>query len=239
MTNGYLTFLDYLELRRRVEKRLAAGNWFLLHIIIFIIGATMIGLAGFHTTYDPDEYFFIFPYYGHWVTFWSGVLLTHGLWSYWRSGARGGKRDHVIESEMRERIKNNDLFLSDHPRDLFQLHGLLNDDIQKRASMTPILLFFVFINASIWIPWTLAGEARTSFAWMLAALLVVPMLLALIWNLWQRRRHRTQLRKQLEQYFSNERNDDERNDERETRLSNDNDELVTVDEYMMKRKRSS
>ena len=37
MTNGYLTFLDYLELRRRVEKRLASGRYFLLHIIIFMV----------------------------------------------------------------------------------------------------------------------------------------------------------------------------------------------------------
>ena len=88
MTNGYLTFLDYLELRRRVEKRLASGRYFLLHIIIFMVEMALIGAAGFNPSYDPSNYFFVFPSYGNLVAFWSGVLLAHGLWSYWRSGAR-------------------------------------------------------------------------------------------------------------------------------------------------------
>jgi len=235
MANGYLTFLDYLELRRRVEKQLASGNHFLLHIFIFGTGATFSGLAG----WSPYIYgWFVYPLNGHLVSLWSGILLAHGLWTYWQSGARAGRRDHVIESEMRERIKNDDLFLSDRPKDLFRLHGLLNDDIQKRASMTPTLLLFAFINACVWIPWTLAGHASDSFAWMVAMMLVIPFIVAVVWNVWQRVRHEAQLRKKLEQYFSNEQIDNEPFDEREMRLSEDGDELITVDEYMVKRKRN-
>jgi len=237
MTNGYLTFLDYLELRRRVEKRLAAGNWFLLHIFVFGIGAALIGIAGFHAIYDPDEYFYIFPQYGHYVSLWSGVLLAHGLSTYWRSGARAGKRDVVIENEMRERLQNDDMYLSDHPKDLFRLHGLLNDDIRKRASLVPTLLTFVIINALIWIPWALSGQAFTSFAWNAASLLVVPFLLTLVWNIWGRARHESKLRKQLEQLFGSRSSEKDAYLERETRLSAEDDEIVTVDEYMLKRKR--
>lgn len=235
MSNGYLTFLDYLELRRRVERRLASGNYFLLHIFIFGAGATFIGLAG----WSPYIYgWFVYPVNGHLVSLWSGILLAHGLLDYWRSGARAGQREGIIENEMRERLQSDDMYLSNHPKDLFRLHGLLNDDIQKRASMTPMLLVFVFINACVWIPWTLAGQASTSFAWMMAMVLVIPFILAVVWNVWRRVRHEAQLRKQLEAYFSKEQIDDEPFDEREIRLSDDGDELVTVDEYMMKRKRN-
>lgn len=239
MTNGYLTFLDYLELRRRVERRLASGNLFLLHVLAFGIGTAILGTVAWSPYYDPGRYYFINPVVGQFITLWSGILLAHGLRSFWQSGARAGKRDGIIESEMRERLQSDDMYLSNHPKDLFRLHGLLNDDVKKRASLTPILLFFVFINACVWIPWTLAGQASSSFAWMVAMMLVIPFILAVVWNVWRRVRHEAQLRKQLEAYFSNEQIGDEYNDEREMRLSDAGDELVTVDEYMLKRKRSS
>ncbi len=234
MTNGYLTFLDYLELRRRVEKRLASVNPLLLHGLIFGVSTTIIGLMGYPQFYSG---YFVYPVNGHVVSLWSGVLLAHGLWTYWHSGARAGRRDHIIEDEMRQRLQANDMYLSDHPKDLFRLHGLLNDDIQKRASLIPMLLFFVFINTLIWIPWTLAGQANTSYAWMDAMMLAVPLILGIAWNVWQRARHEAETRKQLEQFFGYKQIDDGQEYEREMRLSND-DELITVDEYMMKRKRN-
>lgn len=163
-------------------------------------------------------------------------MLAHGLRSFWRSGARAGKRDVAIESEMRERLQADDMYLSEHPKDLFRLHGLLNDNIRKRAAMIPALLFFVFINACIWIPWTLSGQSSSSFAWTTAWMLAVPTLFSIVWVLWRGSRTEARLRKQLEQYFGNEQIGNESNYEREMRLS---DELVTVDEYMLKRKRSS
>ncbi len=180
MTNGYLTFLDYLELLRRIERRLASGSWFLLHVILFGAGTAIVGTAAWSPYYDPNRQYFINPVIGHWITLWSGVLLAHGLWSFWQSGSRTGRRDGVIESEMRERLQTDDIYLSDRPKDLFRLHGLLNDDIQKRANMIPTLLLFVFINACIWIPWTISGEADSSFAWMTAPILAVPALASIV-----------------------------------------------------------
>jgi len=59
MTNGYLTFLDYLELRRRVEKRLASGSLFLLHVIAFGVGTAIIGTAAWSPYYIPPRLYFI------------------------------------------------------------------------------------------------------------------------------------------------------------------------------------
>jgi len=239
MTNGYLTFLDYLELRRRVERRLASGKGFLLHAITFGVGAAAIGNAGWSPYYDPFQNYFIDPTYGFLIGCWSALLLVHGLWSYWHSGARAGKREEAIEREMRERVQADDLYLSDHTKDLFRLHDLLINNIRTRASMIPVLLTFIVINAVVWIPWAIL-EPDSSFAWKMAPLLVIPLLLALAWNLWRRGRHEAKLRDQMEQLFGNpidQQFEDDYETEHEARLT-ESDELVTVDEYMMKRKRT-
>src|SRR5262245_9717967 len=38
MWYGYFSLLEYLELRRRVEKRLATANWLIYHTTAFIVG---------------------------------------------------------------------------------------------------------------------------------------------------------------------------------------------------------
>lgn len=236
MTNGYLTFLDYLELRRRVEKRLTSGNRLFLHIVLFGLGATIAGVAGFNAIYTPGEYFFIDAHIGYWVSAWSALLLAHGLWTYVRSGASSGRRDHIIESEMRERLQAHDMYLSDHPKDLFRLHGILNDDIKSRSHLPMILLFYIFLNALLWLPWAIT-DARTSFAWQISPMLIVPLVLTLATNIWVRARHERQLRKQLEQLFGYQQSDDDEPDyAREARLNSD-DEMVTIEDYMLKRKR--
>ena len=239
MTNGYLTFLDYLEVRRRVERRLASGKWLLLHTIAFGVGAAYIGycgLMGWPLYWTRNDVPLIDSSYGFIVACWSSLLLVHGLWTYWRSGAHGGKRDEVIEGEMHKHVQADDLYLSHHPRDLFRLHGLLNDDIRTRASIIPVLLVFISINALIWIPWDIL-QPGSPFAWRASPLLIIPLLLALAWNIWWRGRHNSQIREQLESLFSNQPIEADYDPEREVHLSDDG-ELVTVDEYMMKRKRN-
>lgn len=238
MTNGYLTFLDYFELRRRVEQRLVSTSWFLLHVIIFGVGASIVGIEGWSPYYDAYRDYFINPSHGILVAGWSILLLVHGVWSYWQSGMRAGKRDEAIEREMREKIRANDLYLGDHTKELFRLHGLLNTDIRIRSSMIQVPIFFVFINAIIWITGTTIDYGRTPFSWTIAPFLIPPLVLVLFWNMWRRGQHEARLRRQLQQYFSSDPIDDERSDEREMRLSNDGDELVTIDEYMIKRKRN-
>src|SRR4051812_37175883 len=106
MSNGYLTFLDYLELRRRVEKRLASGNWFFLHMVTFGVITAIIGSLAYSPIWDQFRDYFIRPQYGQLVALWSGILVIHGLWTLWHSGARGGQRDQAIETEMRERLQS-------------------------------------------------------------------------------------------------------------------------------------
>jgi len=239
MTNGYLTYLDYLELRRRVEKRLASGNWLLLHTFIFTIGATVLGIYGFQTYYNPFDYFYVDPTMGHIVGLWSGILLLHGLWSYWYSGVRSTQRNEAIEREMRKHIEADDMYLGEDPKNLFRLHGLLNKDLRKRANIIPTLVFFIFLNAVIWIPWAI-NDAHSPYAWTNAPILILPLLLALAWNMWRKEQHEAHLQDQMEQLFGGQlvqENEDDYDPEREKRLS-ESEELVTIDEYMMKRKRS-
>jgi hypothetical protein len=240
MINGYLTFLDYLELRRRIERRLASGKWFLMHVVLFGIGTSFIGFAGWSPYYNAYRNYFIDSSYGILVAGWSILLLVHGLWSYWQSGLRAGKRDETIEREMREKVRANDLYLRDHSKELFRLHGLLNTDIRIRSGMIQVPLLFVFINAMIWISGTIIDYGRTPFSWTFAPFLVPPLVLVLLWNMWRRGRHEAKLRVQMEQIFDiqlNQSFEDDYEAEREMRLSED-DELVTLDEYMMKRKRN-
>ena len=236
MANGYLTFLDYFEMRRRIEKRLASGRLFLLHIVIFTIGAGMIGSASYSPYWYQGRDYFIYPFTGHSISLWSGILLAHGLWSFWNSGARGGRREAVIEREMRTRVQDDALYLSQRPKTLFRLHGLLSDDISKRYSGIPIMLAIVFINVLIWIPWTLLGQANTSFAWQTALVLVIPFIILVLFNGWRRAGHETRLRQQLATFLDENEDEDVDTYEREMRLGDDG-ELITVEEYMLKQKR--
>jgi hypothetical protein len=237
MTNGYLAFLDYLELRRRVEKWLAPGNVLLIHAFVF--GIVVFLMPTFVMSSDRFRIDYIDRSYGFLVATWSGLLFIHGLWTYWHSGANKGKRDKFTEYVMRQGLENDDLYLSKNPKDLFRLHALLNNDIRTRSSMSLVLLFFSFLNALNWIPWALSDPGGPG-AWWSSPSIVAPFLLALGINFWWRRRHEVRLTDQMEALFSspsNQQFDEDNESEREGRLSED-DELVTVDEYMMKRKRN-
>ncbi|MBA3869992.1 MAG: hypothetical protein H0X30_12665 [Anaerolineae bacterium] len=105
--------------------------------------------------------------------------------------------------------------------------------------MSPLLLFFGFLNVLIWIPWALSDPGGPG-AWWNGPSIVTPFLLALGINFWWRRRHEARLADQMEALFGDQMNpdfEDNYNSERHKRLS-DGDELVTVDEYIMKRKRN-
>ncbi len=173
---------------------------------------------------------------GHIVGLWSAILFIHALWSCWHSGARRGRREEAIEYQMREQLQSDDIYISHDPKVLFRLHGLLHHDFLKRTTFIPVLALIIFLNAAIWVPWALV-DVHSRFAWTTAPNLIIPFMIVLVWNLWAQRRHEAHLRTQWEQYFSHEDEYDDQDDQREMRLSDD-EELVTVDEYMMKRKRN-
>lgn len=242
MANGYLNFLDYLELRRRVEKRLSRPLPLLAHTLVFGVSALLIGLLGFYSFRNPNvlDYYFILPGLGQFVAVWSGGLFLHGLWAFVRSGALGGARGKAIEAEMRARLEQGDSYLSDNPKDLFRLHGLLEDDVRKRSGIFWLMLTAIFINALIWIPWAIY-EPYSSFGWLIGLFLGMGYLPALAWSAWRRGQREGKLRKQMEQLF------DHPTDEREywnasQRLTQVSDDGELVDHeplaYQGKRKRS-
>jgi hypothetical protein len=244
MSNGYLNFLDYLELRRRVEKRLSRPLPLLTHTLVFGVSALLIGLLGFYYFKPPFDfydlnYYFISPGFGQFVALWSGGLFLHGLWAFLRSGALGGARSRVIEAEMRARLEQDDSYLSDNPKDLFRLHGLLEDDVRKRSGIFWLMLTVVFINAFAWIPWAITTPSD-SVGWTMGILLGSGYLPVLAWSGWRRGRREGKLRKQMEQLFDHpaDKRDYWNTSQRLTQVSDDG-ELVDYEPlvYQGKRKR--
>src|SRR5262245_44475618 len=88
MWNDYFSYLDYVELRRRVERHLTKAHLLALHISVFIV-AVMYVLLMNDRIFSPLEYpdYFTSPSLGSFMTAWSLVLLTHGLLTYRRSAA--------------------------------------------------------------------------------------------------------------------------------------------------------
>jgi hypothetical protein len=178
MWNNYWTFLDYLELRRRIEKRLAGGKWLLLHTALFFAAVLF-----FTAMRPPPPYYFdyyIQPGAGYFMVVWSLLLAAHGLLTYVRSGGSASRRGQAIEAEMRERIQNDDTYLSDDPKDLFRLHGILDDDIGKRSSSVSLLTIYTTINAMLWIPWAIFDGASDSFAWTASPIMLIFIFLPLL-----------------------------------------------------------
>lgn len=195
--NNYHLYLDYLELRRRVERHLSRALPVVAHIIIFAVVANLIGWNGYKGIRDPNDYYFIAPEFGRFLAGWSGVLLVHTLWQTLRSSLPGYVRNRAIEKEMRARLELNDSYLTDDPKMLFRLHGLLEENIRMRGGFFILLLATAILNAMIWIPWAL-DEPRTSRGWMIAQTLeVIVLVTSLIYGAWRSGKE-NQLRKQLE-----------------------------------------
>jgi hypothetical protein len=235
---NYFIFLDYLELRRRIEKRLARPHWILLHSILYVVsfGIGLAMAANIYRYYYPFD-FFIDPMYGYIMIGWSIVLLLHIFWTVMRSGASAGRRSEMIELEMRERLKNDDSYLGDNPKDLFRIHGLLEEDLQKRAGVFFTLRAFAVLNLAVWLGSLVSDQLRSSFAWQVIPMLGIAFLPFLAYNTWQRSRNEGRIRKLMsdaadadsdEQPASNE-------DERLLHLSDDG-ELLDY-EFLDKPKR--
>src|SRR5262245_43365277 len=99
MWDKHPLFLDYLQIRKRAESRLASSQPVLAHIGLFLIAV----LALLITTMYPSNYpyvprsHFINASASYLMTVWSIILLGHGVWAYRRSGASANKRGQVIE----------------------------------------------------------------------------------------------------------------------------------------------
>ena len=234
--HNYFIFLDYLELRRRIEKRLATVNWLLLHSILFVVVTGLLlmtltaGTPNFYTGY------FILPPIGYAMTAWSVLLLLHTFWTYARSGATASRRNEMIEREMSERVQNEDTYLSDNPKDLFRIYGLLEEDIQKRAAIFNILRIFATLNMIVWLGSALRDGLTSSFAWQSVIGIGLAFLPVLAFNAWQRSRHEGRVRKLLSSATPADEQPEPLKNDRLLRLADDGE---LVDYEVDKPKRSS
>lgn len=177
MWNDYQTFLDYLELRRQVEKRLARPARAAAHVTIFALVTTLAGILGSMTSRWPyGQWYFVAPEAGYVMAVWSLLLLLHTGVAYWSSGLNVFRRGQAIEKEMRKRLASDDTYLGADPADLFELHSRLHADVGLRASALPLYLVLTTLNALVWLMFATQG-AFTNFAWIgvpMLALMFTP-----------------------------------------------------------------
>jgi hypothetical protein len=199
MWGNYGSFLDYLELRRRVERRLSRSSWVFLfaHIVLLsFLPLIFYGASPWARWWYPGPGWAPGPLVHGWIAHvmigWSVLLLLHGLWTFFRSGTWGNRRNNVIEAEMRERLRNQDSYLVEDARDLFRLHGLLEDDVRRRAGPAALLTLFTIANAYLWI--STQGGLYDALTWWLPAFMTLILLPFVGFNLWNRRRHERTLR---------------------------------------------
>jgi hypothetical protein len=148
--NCYHLYLDFLELRRRAERRLARPRWPLLHVIVFCLVSAALGLYGQMQFYEFNPIKFgpsrIYP-----MTVWAVLLAIHSLWVSLRSGAHFVRRGAVVEQLMREKLQQPDGYLLDDSRGLFQLHRLFERDLARRARIVTGVTVFALVNVAVWV----------------------------------------------------------------------------------------
>jgi hypothetical protein len=178
MSNSYWTFLDYLELRRRVERRIWRGKWLLGNIVAFVLAA-----AVFSATSNAYAYgYAVEPSTSYFMTFWSIGLALHGILTFFKSGAWIWRRNQAVEDEMRARLQNDESYMSDNPNHLFNLHKLLENNIGARSESVVMTTVFTIVNAIMWVSWTTLSTMSGSQPWQLtgifAMLILLPVLIA-------------------------------------------------------------
>jgi hypothetical protein len=183
-------FLDYVEIRRRIEQRLPQMPAVWAHLALFlgavIVLVTVTSPHGGYYYYERVGYF-IQPGNGFAMAGWSVLLLIHGLWAYKRSGA-ASIREQAVERELRERLEHDDTgLLADHRRN-FRIRGLLDEDVRQRAGLYVGMLAFLLINAVTWLIWG-ANGARDSYTWQMTIPTAIAILApAFALNAWRRAR---------------------------------------------------
>ncbi len=228
-------FFDYIEIRRRIERQLPGAQQVFGHLALFLLAViAFVTIRYGQYSVNPWPGYGLEPGLAYAMTFWSILLLIHGLWAYRRSGAAGAARERAVERELEKRIGQDDTgLLADHRR-VFRIRGLLDEDIRLRSGLFIWLLSFLAVNATTWVIWASAG-ARSSYTLQMtiptAIAFVAP---ALVLNLWRRRRRDRKLQRLMSEQApqaakaKRKRSFDEMA-ERAVRLSDDG-ELVNADD---------
>lgn len=193
MWNSYFSYLDYLQIRRRIERRLSRNRWLFIHVAAFVITPSVVYLTTPWLWWSPGYPYVVNPVIGAVMAGWAIALMLHGLLTYFRSGTWGSTLSHAVETEMRERVENNDSYLVQDARDLFRLHGLLEDDVRQRANatITPLVVFTV-LNGVLWV--VERGGSYASTAWYVAPFMALALLPILALNFWRMTQHERKLR---------------------------------------------
>lgn len=234
MWNDYLTFLDYLELRRRVEKRLSRPRWLIIHSIIFVMAA--LGLMTRYLSLLGYSPYFIHPTVSYTLGAWSTVLLLHAAFVYRRAGVFGNAREQAIEAEMRACIDADEFYLNDEPHNLFRLHGLLDEDIRQRAGLQRPLFSFIILNLLIWALHVIIGPGSL-VAWHGTLMLLIGTVLFSVLAARDRYLHG----KRMQHHISAAGGETfKRKSEKQHRIEEsaaEGEELVNLDDYLEKAKR--
>jgi hypothetical protein len=155
MLKTYRSYLDYKEIRRRVEGKLQKSRGLLIHILIFLAANIGLWIVSYPTRYDPIAYNNVFMA-GVFTAAWSAVLLLHALGGFFHSGLWPSARETAIEAEMSALLADS---LDSDDEDFFQIHRMLDNDIWQRSGYLFSLSIFAISNVFIWMVWVLAGAA--------------------------------------------------------------------------------
>jgi hypothetical protein len=186
MLSRYESYLNYKEIRRRVEKRLKNINGLFIHGLVFFTINLILWVLFYNSSFYYWGYGIFYP--GLLTTGWSWVLLFHAMRTYLMSGAWSDTRGSAIEQEMRA-LLDSDGGYSDHD-DYFVMHRMLDEDVAQRAGFVAPLTLFAGMNAFAWVLWIAAGASYFDYAvWafiVLAGIAIVP--LGAVINFWRRNR---------------------------------------------------
>lgn len=187
MKNSSPLFFEYKEIRRRVERQLGSANMLIGHLVMFFM-AVIATISYF----SPTLYFqgtFQLAVSGM-LMLWSFALAGHGFLVYRTAGASGRARELAINRQLEERLTQGDTELLNNPRDVFRIHGLLEDDIRKRSGTLLALLSFLVLNAAGWLIY-IGSSGESLYPWNLLAfafLILTPALIINFLRRWLRER---------------------------------------------------
>lgn len=138
-------YFDYVEIRRRIERRLSSGTALVLHLGLYL--AIIIGLIGvFGRVYGSATVTWVNLF----MAGWSGVLLLHGLGTVRQSALNNNLRHSAVHDEINERLDTGDTELLADVRGVFRVQSLLEEDVRMRAGWNVTVLGFILVMNAAW-----------------------------------------------------------------------------------------
>lgn len=99
MFNDSESYLDYVEIRRRVERRLASGQSVVIHVALFLLA-----LLALVAVFGVPFYLSRFALVNFFMAGWSGLVFLHSVWLYRNGGTDTNRRLSVVQAELDERL---------------------------------------------------------------------------------------------------------------------------------------